>query len=262
MILAARNTITSLASVISLFSLLAIPANAQETSPEQDNSGTNPTKINRNFSISNDFQKLPTDAFINTTTLNFTQPLGDLPAGVRFKLPFKATDITDDTEFGLGDFGVKVNWIPFVTRTGGFVLQGEITAPTATETVLGTGKWVTSPGVTAVYFASESVIIAPAFLYSTSFAGDSDRPNISRGDFDLYAVYKPKGASWWLTSDVTISYDFKNKKIPASWELQYGMNLGKVGNAALNGYIRPGIGIGRDRPYDWSVDVGVSLVGF
>jgi hypothetical protein len=30
--------------------------------------------------------------------------------------------------------------------------------------------------------------------------------------------------------------------------------------AAINGYIRPGIGIGADRPYDFNIEVGISLV--
>jgi hypothetical protein len=30
----------------------------------------------------------------------------------------------------------------------------------------------------------------------------------------------------------------------------------------LNGYIQPGVGIGQGRPYDWNIEVGVTVVGF
>jgi hypothetical protein len=42
-----------------------------------------------------------------------------------------------------------------------------------------------------------------------------------------------------------------------------GFNLGKLANGgAINGYVRPGVGIGNDRPHDFNMEVGVSLVNF
>ncbi len=48
-----------------------------------------------------------------------------------------------------------------------------------------------------------------------------------------------------------------------SWEVAYGFNINKLKNgAAVNGYIRPGVGIGDDKPYDFNIEVGISVVGF
>lgn len=60
-----------------------------------------------------------------------------------------------------------------------------------------------------------------------------------------------------------MSHDFENNATPISQEVAFGRNLAKLNSgAAVNGYIRPGVGIGADRPYDFNIEVSISLVGF
>jgi hypothetical protein len=73
----------------------------------------------------------------------------------------------------------------------GLITSGELGAPTASEDVLGSGKWTIAPGITWANFLSPEIIVAPAYVHTFSFAGDNDRGDINRGDFDLYFVYKP-----------------------------------------------------------------------
>jgi hypothetical protein len=48
-----------------------------------------------------------------------------------------------------------------------------------------------------------------------------------------------------------------------SFEVSFGRNLAMLENgAAINGYVRPGVGIGEDRPYDFNIEAGISVVGF
>jgi hypothetical protein len=74
--------------------------------------------------------------------------------------------------------------------------------------------------------------------------------------------YKPKGGKWWLTSDLTVGYDHIANTWPATYKLALGMNVGKIGDAAVNLSIRPGIGIGRDKPAKWSLEASLAVVGF
>jgi hypothetical protein len=238
----------------------ALSVNAQEA---KDTSGTNPAVLTRTLAVSNEYRFLPDDAYYDITNLRYTEPFFEGKASVRVTIPFNATDLTQQDEAGVGDISAKLNWIPYISRQQAFILSTEIFAPTASEDILGTGKWVAAPGITWAYFASPEFIVAPAYIHSFSFAGDSNRADVNRGDFDLYLVYKPHGKNWWLTSDVTASYDFEDKRAPASWEVAFGFNLAKLRNGgAINGYIRPGIGLGSDRPYDFNIEVGVSLVSF
>lgn len=238
-------------------------AEAQEAKEAKDTSGTNPAVLTRTLAISNEYRFLPDDEYYDITNLRYTEPFLDGKASVRLTVPLDGTNLTGDDEFGIGDVAAKFSWIPYLSRRQAFILSTEIYAPTASEDVLGTGKWVAAPGLTWAYFASPEIIIAPAYIHNFSFAGDSDRAEVNRGDFDFYVVYKPHAKRWWLTSDVTASYDFEAKTAPMSWEVALGFNLGKLANGgAINGYIRPGIGIGNDRPYDFNMEVGVSLVNF
>ena len=136
------------------------------------------------------------------------------------------------------------------TVESGLIVSGaSLGRATASEDVLGSGKWTFAPGVTWANFLTPEIIIAPAYVHTILFAGDGDRAEINRGDFDLYTVYKPRGERWWLTTDLTASYDFESKRTPVSFELSVGRNLAVLENgAAVNGYIRPGVGIGEDRP--------------
>lgn len=182
---------------------------------------------------------------------------------VRFTVPVDATDVTGDDLVGISDMSAKFTWVAHVDQRQAFILSSELFAPTASEDVMGTGKWVLAPGITWANFVSPNVIVAPAYVHNFSFVGENDRADVNRGDFDLYVVYKPKGERWWITSDLTVSYDFETDKIPASWELAFGRNLAVLeSGAAVNGYIRPGIGLGEDRPHDYNIEVGLSIVGF
>ncbi|PAU96496.1 hypothetical protein [Paracoccus salipaludis] len=245
---------------------LAGPAAAQQSGggvqEEVDTSGTNPAVLQRSLSLSNEYRFL-SDSYYDITNLRYTEPFPGGKAAVRLTLPFNASDLTGDSVSGFGDFAAKFTWIPHANTRHAFVLSTEIFAPTADEDALGEGKWVAAPGLTYVRFLSREVIVAPALIHNFSFAGDDDRPDVSRTDFDLYVVYRPQGKRWWITSDITVSHDFETDVTPVSWELNIGRNLAKLaGGAALNGYIRPGIGIGADRPYDANIEVGLSLVNF
>lgn len=239
---------------------LSQSAYAQE---QKDTSGTNPAVITRTLSFSNEYRFLPGGDYYDQMLFRFTQPFLDGKAGLRLSLPLDATNVTGDGEFGIGDISAKLSWIPYVSRQQAFVLSGEVYAPTASEDVLGTGKWVAAPGITWAWFASPEIIIAPAYIHNFSFAGDDNRANVNRGDFDLYAVYRPQGKRWWLTSDFTASHDFEADTTPMSWEFQFGWNVAQLKNgAAVNAYVRPGVGIGPDRPYDANIEAGISLVNF
>ena len=76
-------------------------------------------------------------------------------------------------------------------------------------------------------------------------------------------VYTADDKSWWIASDLTASYNFETDATPASWEVQYGRTLGHLASGgAVNGYIKPGIGLGEDRGYDYNIEVGLTVVGF
>jgi hypothetical protein len=228
-----------------------------------DKSGTNPAVLMRSFGFSAEYLDLPSADHLTVTNLKFSEPFDDGKMSLRFNVPLIDSHVGGHDDSGIGDIGVKWNYIPYLTKKDAALISAEISLPTASHDSIGSDKWVFSPGITYAYFLSKNVIIAPAYVHNISFAGNDNRSDVHRSDLDLYLVYTADDKSWWLTSDLTLSIDYNNhNKTPASWEVQYGRTLGKLAGGALNGYVKPGIGIGSDRNNDWNIEIGFSLVGF
>lgn len=229
---------------------------------EKDSSGTNPATMTRQIQVYDEYRFLRGDHYFNIKNFRYTEPFGDT-VSLRMSVPVEGTNVLGDDDWGLGDVSAKLSWVAYLSRSNAFILSGELYAPTASNDLFGTGKWVIAPGVTWANFLSPEIIVAPAYIQSLSFAGDDHRDDVNRGDFDLYVVYKPHGKDWWVTSDTTISQDFEHDTTPISWELNFGKQLFKLQDGGVvNGYIRPGVGIGYDRPYNFNIEVGFTVINF
>lgn len=238
-------------------------AASDATAATEDKSGTDPTKFLRTLGLRNEYQRLTNDKSFNLTTLTYIQPFADGRMNVRLKAPLAYTDATGDDEFGLSDISLRYNWLAHVDASQGILLSADLTADTASEDALGRGKWYIAPGLTYAMFLSPTMIFAPAYQHNISFAGDDNRNDINESVIDFYFVFTAADKKSWFTIDPTLVIDWENdENTPLTLELEYGRNIGTLWGGALNAYIRPGIGIGQDRPYDWNVEVGVTVVGF
>jgi hypothetical protein len=239
---------------------LVVPILAEENSVK-DTSGTNPTLLLRSFNMSNEYSQLQSGDYLNELTLKYTEPLMDGKMSLRLNMPTLWTD-AGPGESGLGDISLKWTWVANVSKTDGWVVNTELYAPTGDDFFTG-DQWVMAPGITYVRFLSPEIIFAPAYLHSLGFAGNSGAVDVHAGTVDFYLVYRPQGESWWLTADLTLSMNYYNAdQTPMSFELQCGRKLGNMGVATVNGFLRPGIGFGDDRLYDWSIQAGISIIGF
>ena len=64
---------------------------------------------------------------------------------------------------------------------------------------------------------------------------------------------KPFGKGYWTKLDAKIPYDWENEKWIPVVEVQVGYNF----NKSLAGYVEGLVGVGKDRPYDGGVGVGL-----
>lgn len=233
------------------------------TAAGADKSGTDPTKFLRTLSVRNEYQRLTNDTSFNITSLTYIEPFAGGRANVRVKAPVVYTDATGDDEFGFGDLSVRANWLPIVDAERGILFGAEVIGDTASEDVLGRGKWILGPSVTYAMFVSPRMIFAPAYQHNVSFAGDNDRGDVNESVIDLYMVFTAADKRSWFIVDPTLVVDWENdENTPVTLEVEYGRNVGALWGGALNAYVRPGVGIGQDRPYDWNVEVGFTVVGF
>src|SRR5262245_11593683 len=113
---------------------------------EKDSSGTNPAMMNRQIQIYDEYRFLRGDHYFNITTFRYTEPIGS-DASIRITIPTEGTNLLGDDVWGLGDVSAKLSWVAYMSRSNAFILSSELYAPTASNDLLGTGKWVIAPGV-------------------------------------------------------------------------------------------------------------------
>ncbi len=228
-----------------------------------DKSGTDPTLFLRNLTVSNELQGLKNDNYANVTSFKYIEPFADGKMNLRLTVPLVATDRAGDGDFGLGDIGLRYNWLAQADKEGAWLFGTELFADTATEDVLGRGKWIIAPIVTKAFFLSKSLIFAPTYQHNISFAGDSRRESVNESVLDFYFVMRAADNRSWFTVDPTLVVDWENQtNTPATIEFEYGRVLGSLLGGAASLYVRPGVGIGQDRPYDWNIEIGFKIIGF
>ena len=138
-----------------------------------------------------------------------------------------APDITQPTggTFGLGDIVITGFFSP--ERLGKYIwgVGPVISFPTATDKVLGTGKW--SAGPSFVIGAQRQRWLAGIIAFNVwSFAGDSDRADVNRMQADIVFRYH-LGNRWILVSSPTIVADW-NAKQDNQWLVPIGGGIGRI----------------------------------
>ncbi|MCX8021540.1 MAG: hypothetical protein N2745_02055 [Syntrophorhabdaceae bacterium] len=136
-----------------------------------------------------------------------------------------------------------------------------IQLPTATNKILGSGKWAAGPTAVGVYMEGPWVM---GLLVNQlwSFAGESDRSPVSHMNLQPFINYNlPRG--WFITSVPLITADWRVKSSNV-WTVPVGGGIGKVlnigkqpFNIAVSGYYnieKPEYGP------DWSLRVSLSLL--
>jgi len=150
-----------------------------------------------------------------------------------------------ETEFGLGDLTPEFFFsprTPIQLGSGASLVWGLGPAfqfPTATNEILGTGKWSAGPGL-VVFLSDRPLHITTGFLILNlwSFAGDEDRANVNAMTLQPFFNYNlPKG--WYLTSSPLITANWEAGD-DNRWTLPIGGGIGrifKIGHQAINANI-------------------------
>lgn len=139
------------------------------------------------------------------------------------------------TARGLGDINYTLFFNP-AESTGAWTwgIGPSITAPTASDDRLGSGKW--SAGLSAVALNQPSWGTYGGLVrHLWSFAGDSDRRGVSQTLVEPFLNYN-LDSGWYLLTDSVITYDWKAQS-GQELTLPIGGGFGKlfkIGDQAMN----------------------------
>jgi hypothetical protein len=259
--------------ILSLIILLSITGitSAQEAdiseTMKNDKTGTNPINFTYDFRVYHNFSELNTagDGQSNETTMEFRAPFADGKWQFRMRVPYdwKRADTTGDGVYniddnGLGNVNFRLLTVPIMNKEKKFALATglEVWFDTANDPKIGGSSTILGPQVFAVFFKPPGggALVAPAYQHVFSVGGK----DVNRTQLDVFYLYtcKDKFFNWALLNPQGI-IDYENDN-DSSYNID--VEVGKMLTKAQSIYLRPGFGIGEDRPFDWNMEAGWKVV--
>jgi hypothetical protein len=221
--------------------------------------GTDPTAIVGRVQLSSQYADLPHGARLTDSV-------------ARVDIPFRGNYLLRvDTPFhrwydpnipgvnsaqGLGNVSAILGWRAYNTPEYAFLIGVASSFPTASDDILGSGKYNVGPIIATGRFLPrlESFLFG-VFQHSVSAGGDPSRQDISLTNATL-AINTIWAERWWTTVQGVWQVNWQQKtKSSMTAEFEVGRNL--VGRWGV--FVRPGVGIWGTNvvgAYDWNVEVG------
>ncbi len=191
----------------------------------------------------------------NMFSLRFRGYYQSLSANTPGTGAYDAADVS-----GIGDFDARLLAIAY-SSSKIIVAPGlEAFFDTASNDALGSGKTSLGPVVFTVFpgILGPSSLFAPGYQYVFDVGGSDDRADISRSQIDLYFVWILSKGKNWLLVDPQIILDHENNTEFATVDAEWGFMI--VPKSGISGYLRPGFGVGPDRPFEWNLEVALKFV--
>ncbi len=251
----------------------SVVVQAEEAKKEKDNTGTNPINFTHdlrlyyNFSelnVEGDEPKLDGDGTSQTTTLQFRAPIldGKVQWQMRMRTEYKEIDLNDDgeTDFdeaGVGAMDIRFLTVPYLNMAKKFAFATglEVFFDTANDPELRSGSTSLGPQAFVVFFKPPGggALVAPAYQHVI----DVDGKDVNRSQLDIFYLYtfKTPYINWLMVNPQGV-LDYENDR--DAWNID--AEAGKMFTKNLSIYVRPGLGIGSDRVFDWDVEGGLKLV--
>ena len=239
------NRLRDIALLAAAIFCLAGAASAQEKpAVSAEAQANNPLANFTAFNVHNYYigKLTDSDEDANQVWLRFAKPfsLGKTNWLMRASLPINTYPVPPalDLETGLGDLNV---FAAYLFDTGNpalaFGVGPQVTAPTATEDALGSGKW--SLGLVNTLFKISSRMLQYGYLLSwqASVAGADDRADVNLGAFQPF-VFLQLGGGTYLRSSAVCPYNFEN----STYSVPIGLGIGKVisrDKVTFNAFIEP-----------------------
>ncbi len=278
--------------ILSLFLLVAFVASAfaqedeapkkeeapkEEETKKKDNSGTNPVNFTYDFRIIQEMQQFKDDGGSqNKSYMEFRAPMGRdianvtgqeagslVDMGSRFAVRLRGyyntvnfNDAANTTVSGIGDFDARIISVAHATSKFAIAPGLEAFFNTASNDVIGSGSTTLAPVVYFGFFKlfGKYSIFAPGLQHQFSVEGNK----VSRTILDIYYVKMlAKGKNWLIINPQPI-FDWENNTQYMVVDVEWGFMI--VPKSGIAGYVRPGFGIGADRPFNYNFEFAIKFV--
>jgi hypothetical protein len=160
------------------------------------------------------------------------------------------------TRAGLADIYFQAILIPYFGKKFAVGAGSGISFPTATNARLGTGKWVASPILAPLWIFRKKGFLVVKLQEYVSFAGNSQRPDIDY--FSTYPIFVWRfHRRWWVQLETESRTNFQESNQTG---FKSGFALGRMVTRTKGVWVKPEIGWGKYRPYDFAVKISALSV--
>jgi len=229
-----------------LLSFLAALSFAQESADETLKKANNPladmTALNfHNYYIPK-LSDASSDAYLNNAWIRFAKPMAGGKLLMRISMPISTVALPDrfggvSSTSGLGDVNAFLSY-NFVSESNKTMGVGPLlVAPTASEAILGSGKWQAGFAFVAFIANSPTFQFGSLITWQTSFAGESDRNDTNLGAFQPFYFWQ-LGKGTYLRGAPIWVFDFENETFHVPIALGIGKVV-KVDRTVFNLFIEP-----------------------
>ncbi|RVT97857.1 hypothetical protein EOD42_08685 [Rhodovarius crocodyli] len=215
-------------------------------------------------------------SFSQDVRVRYAEPLWGGRAAIRIETPMVyarvagvAAAVGPDTDatahdgphsrrgLAAGDVSARLSALLWAGGTGAVQLFADISAPTGNG-MTGAARFIASPGLSGIWFPWSRLGVGAQYRHSAGFAGSAAAPRVNLGELDLFLFWRVLPGRAWLTLNPTQRFDIARGAMSGgTLRLTAGLRLGEN----VTAYVRPGLGVGRDRPYGWSVETGITFSG-
>lgn len=173
------------------------------------------------------------------------------------EVPLARYESPDKSKNGLGDILLAGTAFKQLSQKIGVGAKLEMFMPTATDDLLGTGKFIASPSAFVVWDLPYQFYIAAEYKHYVSYAGDGGRDNVNYMRPRITVGYtSPK--EWYALTNLYYYVDFENHM---QSEFAPEVELGTLINEGTMFYANVGTHAGGNwKLKDWSVSIGFKLL--
>jgi hypothetical protein len=173
---------------------------------------------------------------------------------LRFEVPLVETHAAGlPLQAGLGDAYAQILAVPYLTRSSAFLVGTGVLAPSASDNLLGAGKWVLAPVAAPVWFFARRGMFFVKFQNFASFAGESGRPDVNYLLITPTFIHAVLGR-WWVLAD---SEAKTNWLMDSQTSVKSGLQVGRRLNSGLAFWVKPEFYWGARRDGTWNLKFGL-----
>jgi hypothetical protein len=171
---------------------------------------------------------------------------------MRLELPITAADVGLSQSSGIGDAYAQMFLVPYATRRFAWAVGSGFILPTATDELIGAGKWVVAP-VTAPIWRFARGLFLVKFQNLSSIGGDGARPDINHlliTPTFIHAIVP----GWWVLLDTETKSKWNED---GRTGVKSGFQLGRVISPGVGFWVKPEAWWGPNRDGKWNLKFGL-----